>query len=348
MIADLESNVTMKNILAAIGDVTKVFDCLGDAISIQDVNFSIVYQNKAMHEMMGSHVGMQCYTAYRGRQEVCPQCPIAMSFEDGSSHTVLVSGEVDDTGTRFVEINASPLKDCEGRIIAGLEICRDVTDRMRTEKELEAAKKRLEKGVAGIAHAVNNPLFSILSLSHILAREMKDPSLRPFVEAMSKEAERMRVLMQEFSLYSRQSALKLDEFVLHNQMEDLLRDMGPKTGTCRITADIPAELRLLADPKRFEMMMRNIIENAVEAQSTRIIIQAELKERKVRIAVSDNGRGIPTNELGEAEEPFFTTKQGSTGLGVSISKRIVEEHGGNFSLQSALGRGTTVTLTLPQ
>jgi len=109
-----------------------IVDAFGDGISIQDTDFNILYQNSAHKEIIGDHQGEICYKAYEKREQVCDGCPVVESFLDGETHTAERTATT-DKGIISVEITASPLRDLEGVIIAGIEIVRDITERKRIE-----------------------------------------------------------------------------------------------------------------------------------------------------------------------------------------------------------------------
>lgn len=112
-----------------------IFLAMGDAVTVQDRDFRIVYQNPAMQALIGDRVGSFCYSAYEGNTAVCPGCPVQKCFADGGVHkaerNVTIKGEL-----RVVENTASPIRDEDGRIIASVEVVRDVTSRKHTEHRL--------------------------------------------------------------------------------------------------------------------------------------------------------------------------------------------------------------------
>jgi len=123
-----------------------IINALGDYISIQDINFKVIYQNKCLRDMMGDRVGEYCYKAYHGRDNVCEGCHLAMSFKDGMIHTVERS-RTTENGIMYSENTASALKDSTGKIIAGVEVVRDITARKLAEKALQKSRDELENHV---------------------------------------------------------------------------------------------------------------------------------------------------------------------------------------------------------
>lgn len=112
-----------------------VIAAMGDAMSIQDRQYKVLYQNRAHIELIGSHAGEHCYRAYQGRDAVCDGCPVAMSFHDGKPHTAERTN-ARLPGNLHMEITASPLTDRAGKVIAGIEVVRNVTSRWRAEQSL--------------------------------------------------------------------------------------------------------------------------------------------------------------------------------------------------------------------
>jgi two-component system, cell cycle sensor histidine kinase and response regulator CckA len=116
-----------------------IIAAMGDGISIQDTDFKILYQNDVLTKLIGSHTGKYCYTAYEKRDQLCERCPIAMTFSDGKIHTSERNAPT-DKGIITVEITSSPLRDSKGKIIAGIEVIRDITERKKAEELLFQTK----------------------------------------------------------------------------------------------------------------------------------------------------------------------------------------------------------------
>lgn len=123
-----------------------IIDAIGDAISIQDTDFKILYQNRVHKDIIGNSVGKYCYKAIQNKDNVCDGCHLAMSFKDGKVHTV-ERQRITDNGIMYSENTASPLINPAGKIIAGIEIIRDITARKMAEEALQKAHDELEKRV---------------------------------------------------------------------------------------------------------------------------------------------------------------------------------------------------------
>ena len=120
-----------------------ILDVIGDGVNIVDTDFKIVYQNQAHKNIVGDHSGKYCYEAYRRRDRVCDGCLVAESYLDGGVHMVSRRATVDNKEVYF-DITASPIRDSEGKIVAGIEIVRDITKRKRSEEKVKDSVKDLE------------------------------------------------------------------------------------------------------------------------------------------------------------------------------------------------------------
>ncbi len=142
------------NKLAGEDDRTQaIINAIGDPLSIQDTSFRVLYQNEMHKHLVGDHLGELCYRAYANKDSVCEACPLAVTFSDGRIHTVEKDGTT-KKGIVRIEITASPLKDPEGNIVAGIEVVRDLTLRRKSEDDLRRAEKQfrslVEQSLVGV------------------------------------------------------------------------------------------------------------------------------------------------------------------------------------------------------
>ena len=121
-----------------------ILGAVSEGISIQDTSFRILYQNQLHKKILGDHPGAYCYKALQNREQICEGCHLAMTFKDGKTHTK-ERQILTDNGTIYLEVTASPMTDLSGKIIAGIDVVRDITERRRNEiKLLESEKKYRE------------------------------------------------------------------------------------------------------------------------------------------------------------------------------------------------------------
>jgi len=230
----------------------------------------------------------------------------------------------------------------------------------REKSQFQAKLAEYEKYAAltqlalGAAHEINNPLLGILS--H-LELELKDaPEVeRPEIEQCIEAARRISVTLRSLMNYARPGPLVLSRLNLHRLVSETLAFLEHQPmlhGRIlenRVPPNLPA---ICVDANQLSQVVMNLLLNAAQAtpEGGRITVLAEQSPggEVVQIRIVDTGCGIPAEILPHVFEPFFTTKRGKgTGLGLSISQTYVRSHEGEIQIESALQRGTTVTITLP-
>ena len=161
--ASLEDALT--DLAAEKGRSEAILSAIPDAVSVQDTDLKILYQNPAHKKLMNDHAGEFCYTAYQHRESVCPGCHLVESFSDGELHQRETS-YAGEGGERHVQIYSVPLKDSEGRIIAGIESVRDITDRKVAENRLHQQLAAIEASMDGIAVLNADGQYIYLNQAH--------------------------------------------------------------------------------------------------------------------------------------------------------------------------------------
>lgn len=118
-----------------------IIEAIGDGIILQDTDFKIIYQNQIQNEIYGNRAGEYCYKAYEGRDAICEDCPIELSFKDGKIHKVERTVPT-DKGILYIELTGSPLRDSTGKIIGGVKVVRDIAARRRVEEALRESEEK--------------------------------------------------------------------------------------------------------------------------------------------------------------------------------------------------------------
>jgi signal transduction histidine kinase len=113
-----------------------IIETIGEAISIQDTNFRVIFQNRKHKELRGDHLGEYCYQAFENKHDFCDDCPVAKSFADGRIHQAIQTTH-GSNGTNYREMTASPLRDASGKIYAGIKVIRDLTEQKKVEAEIQ-------------------------------------------------------------------------------------------------------------------------------------------------------------------------------------------------------------------
>lgn len=235
-----------------------------------------------------------------------------------------------------------------------------MSDMIRRDMELEEKLARMEKmasiGVlaSGIAHEINNPMGVILGYAcHLEGKIDVDDPRYPFVQEIRQESKRCVKIVQNLLSYARIPQLNkqpTDINVFLDQVIDFASghvEMTNVTLVKELGRDLP---EIMVDRDQLRQAILNIILNAAAAMRERgeLIITTSLsKNRRLNLTFADSGHGINEKDLEEIFEPFFTTKSKGTGLGLPISKQIIDAHLGNLEVRSVEGEGTTVVISLP-
>ena len=210
---------------------------------------------------------------------------------------------------------------------------------------------------AGMAHEINNPLGTVLLYSHVLLKQSEegDPK-RDDLQMIVNEATRCKEIVRgllDFARQSRVSKASADLAALIREVLSIGASQAPQAGV-HFTNDVPDDLpAMMIDGTQIRQMLLNLVKNGIDAVSNEgeIRIGARLSPagESVEITVSDNGCGIPRENLPKLFTPFFTTKEmgKGTGLGLAIAYGVVRMHSGDITVESEVGKGATFTVTLP-
>jgi signal transduction histidine kinase len=216
----------------------------------------------------------------------------------------------------------------------------------------------MEALAAGIAHEVRNPLNALQINVRILEQELADlvPDRGAHVHAVvAKIADELVSLdnfVSEFLRYARPPRLKLETVAVRRLIGDLATFIAPEHARKGVALELALDAGpevIAGDDVQLKHALLNLVLNALQATPAggRVTVATGGDDARLIIRVADTGEGIPADALPRVFEVFFTTREGGTGLGLPIARRIVEEHGGTLAITSAPGVGTTATITLP-
>lgn len=258
----------------------------------------------------------------------------------------------------FLQAHGSPIHDASGtrRVLIVL------TDVTRL-KRLESLRRDF---VANVSHELKTPITSIKGYVETLkdgALDEREDALR-FLGVIGRHADRLNAIIDDLLALSRleqseqKGAIERAPARLSELVDAVFEVLGPVAAEKGMTLGRAFDPTLLLQVKAplFEQALLNLIDNAIKYghQGGRVELRSEVGEKTLRILVSDDGPGIPAEDLPRLFERFYrvdkarSRQQGGTGLGLSIVKHILQVHGGSVEVQSTLGRGSTFTLVLPR
>jgi len=230
---------------------------------------------------------------------------------------------------------------------------RDVTTLRRTEERLRRTEKLSVVGElsASVAHEIRNPLTSLKGFVQIL--QVEDEKHQFYYQIMLDELNRINHIVGELLLLAKPQHLKFTKSVIQKILNDVISLLSTEAiyYNVQIKSIFPEqEICLECEPNQLKQLFINIIKNAIEASVNggTVVIGLELFENdQVFITVKDDGCGISKEILAKIGEPFYSSKEKGTGLGLTVSYKIVQSHKGTIRFDSQKNQGTTVHLTLP-
>ncbi len=223
----------------------------------------------------------------------------------------------------------------------------DVLAQMR--KKLEV----LSEMAAGIAHEIRNPLTSIKGASEILGDELKDldhPKCKEYIDIITEEVERLNSMLTNFQYFTRPLKIKTEAASINEIISKTVKLAEISEWKMRIRQELSQDLPMVGiDVSLMKQVFLNLLKNAAQAcgPEGELIIRTEYVSPHVKVSISDDGPGIPAKLVNRIFEPFFTTKSTGMGVGLSISKRIIEAHNGRIEAENLLPRGAQFTILLP-
>jgi two-component system nitrogen regulation sensor histidine kinase GlnL len=329
-------------------------DSLADALVVVGADGGVLHLNPAAEELFGRSRDRAVELPVRALPGGTPLAAVAERARL-SQESQSVDLPSPDDGAASVSVEATPLVDgaaCVGAVL--------VLRRPRSaERSLD-----FEALAAGLAHEIKNPLAGLQGSAELLAREAEGPT-REYAQVIAREAKRVDGLVRELLDLARPAALQTSPVNIHNVLGDVLVLARGMPGADRIQftehydPSLPA---VQGDDEKLMQVLLNLVRNAVEAiagvEGPRISVEtgvAGLRLRATsgrtrplaRIAIQDNGPGIPEQMLHRIFTPFATSKPHGTGLGLAISRRIVEAHGGRMELKNRSGGGAEALVYLP-
>jgi two-component system sensor histidine kinase PilS (NtrC family) len=257
---------------------------------------------------------------------------------------------------RSIGYAVTPLKTIEGTAAGYSVIFQDLTEMKKLEAELRLKDRMAAVGElsAGIAHEIRNPLAAIAGSAQVLKKsDALSPQEQRLMSIILKESERLNKSIADFLRFVKPQEKRPAEFdiaVSLSETLDLLANSPELRADHRIERRIaPPSYVVFGDGDQIRQVFWNLARNAVQAMPSggMLRVTTEVADRTYRILFTDSGRGMTDDDQRRLFQPFRTNFPTGTGLGMAISYRIVQEHGGRIDVSSRAGAGTTITVTLP-
>ena len=335
-----------------------VFRSMREGVLVVDATGRTVYANEAVARLTGFD-GAKA----KGRpvRHILPDWDwdnLLAPSDEGQGWTRQASCEIEVTypERRLLEIQSTP--SANGTVL----LVRDVTlSRAREESAIESSRSDAVRDLAaGVAHEIGNPLNAISLNLQLLAREFRhEPDeerrerLLQDISTAQNEVKRLEDIIKGFLSALRPAKLNLVRGSLDAPLKDTLAAFKAQFEDRRIQMRLalPSALpSVLIDRAQMEQVFFNLVKNALEAMKDggALDIAVAADDRDVRVFFRDNGSGMDAATLSRIFEPYHTTKEEGTGLGLMVSRRIVRAHGGEIDVESKPGTGTAFTVRIPR
>jgi len=238
-------------------------------------------------------------------------------------------------------------------VVSAMLICTDITDRKRLQEQLLRSERLAAIGQlsSSVAHEIRNPLGVIKNSCYYLRMKLKDSVNQKVVKHLNiidREVNSANLIVNDLLDFARKKTPVLKEVNIHElALSALAKTAIPNN--IQVVTSFDETPQMLLDGEQIRRVLLNIIQNAVQAmpEGGRITLRIGVEEGGVLVSVEDTGVGIPEENLSRLFTPLFSTKSNGVGLGLTISKQIVEAHGGEIILETEVDKGSTFTIRLP-
>ena len=253
-----------------------------------------------------------------------------------------------------LEIGLSPIRTPNGmRVLASVV---DISERKRIQEHLQKAERLAELGTlaSGMAHEIGTPMNVILGRAEYLFQRTADEGMKKGLTTIITQVERITKVMNQLLAFARRRPVERRAVDLGEIVEDSLEMFQERIAHSSITVEKSIEANLPsvhADRDQLIQVLINLVVNSFHAmpEGGRLRLSLTREGRHVCLGVSDTGHGMPEEICAKVFEPFFTTKDfgKGTGLGLTVVKGIIEDHGGTIEVESVVDKGTTFWIRLP-
>jgi PAS domain S-box-containing protein len=344
----------LETIINSIDDGIVVLDASRNVIAANDAFLQRVQQSRA------DVLGCCCRDLGAVGCNVA-DCPTAVCLQSGARQVRICERHTAQGAVAWEEVHASPILDSAGNLLQVVEVWRDISERRTAEAHLAESHRLASLGTlaSGFSHELNTPLATVLTCVEGILRENPpggngEPDherIRESATIAREQILRCRTITQHFLRMSRGQRSEGDIVDISSSIAAVARLIDPtaRAQSVRIEAPpVPAGIHVRADEAELQHALINLLLNAVQAckPGGRVSIGVEAGGA-VRIRVTDNGCGIAPENRKRIFDPFFSVRQGGTGLGLFLSLNFVRRWGGDILVESAPGEGSTFELVFP-
>jgi PAS domain S-box-containing protein len=368
---------------AAYTELNQIFETAGSGMRVIDKEFNVLRINTAFSDLSGipkaEAVGKKCYEGFHGPICHTPQCTLSRLLDGEEKIECEVENERPD-GTRVPCIlTATPFRDPYGELIGIVQNFNDITERKQTEEKQRQYSEQLEENVeertkelqeaheqlvrreklavmgqlaGGLGHELRNPLGAIKNAIYLLNMVLEDPEpeVKETLEIIEKEVGISQQIITSLLDFARPKPPTRHMVDINDVVQEAVSRV-PVPENVEVVRQLSETLATIsADPGQLTQVFENLSQNAIQAmpEGGQFTVKSEAPSPEwVTVSCTDTGVGMDDETSQKVFEALFTTKARGIGLGLALCKMFVEAHGGTIDVESALGKGTTFTVSLP-
>ena len=328
---------------------------MGIGCYIIDDTYRVVSANAHAREYV--QAGMEddvaeCCRKHLDEAGRCGDCLRSRVFDSGEPYRAVVQCALLSGETRWTEITAIPLRGEHGTVTHAAKIVRDVTEQKMLEDQIiRQQRTSLASQLAiAVAHQLRNPLGVIIGFAEMLANGMPAGQAPAAMDRILRNGIRCKEIVQDLLEFGRGNPREYVPADLGVVIRDRVQPAYTGAGARRIEWSLGESLppiECAAD--QMAQIVMNLVDNALAASASRVTVTAGVESDQVVVRVADDGPGIPEEDRERIFEPFFTTRKdsGGVGLGLCLSRTVVQEHHGSLTLEETTGPGACFAIRLP-
>jgi signal transduction histidine kinase/FixJ family two-component response regulator len=336
----------------------QLFDEVPCYISLQDRQLRLQATNRQFNDDFDVELGAYCYEVYKHRDEPCPNCPVAKTFEDGQAHQTEMVVTSKSGEQHNVLIWTAPIRNADGDITRVMEMSTDITQ----IRELQEHLSSLGLKISSISHGIKSLLAGIDGGVYLVETglDQDDPErLKEGWDAVKTIIDRIRKLVLNILFFAKEREFKPDATDIENFAYDVAASVESKINAAGVGFDCNFDsvpLSVSMDAGMVRLALINILENALDAcvedtakKSYMINFSVKPAGNHIVFEIEDNGIGMDHETRESLFTLFFSSKGNKgTGLGLFIANKVVKQHGGKIDVTSQPGRGTSFRITIPR
>lgn len=333
--------------------ISAVIDSIKDTVREGNASLYILDRKNGSYVLRGGQ-GPEVLSAGAFKEFAAYSTRIPMVVKNNAVGIMVLGEKL--SGDSYTDEDIDLLSTIGNQTAGSIENAMLYEDMMETQKHLYQADKLATLGTlaASLAHEIKNPIASIKGFVRIIpqaVRERDEAAIADFSSVVPRQMDRIDELVEKLLKLSKPAKPELKDVSVNDVLDDVIKLIGKQCSKqgVNIVKEYDGNVVVHGDPNQLMQAFLNIAINAVQSMGKggELKIKSKKEKGKNIVEVSDTGVGIPADKISTIFDPFYTTKESGTGLGLSVTKKIIEDHKGKIEIDSEIGKGTTFRVVFP-